>query len=351
MKTILLIEDNLDMRENTAEILELAKYKVLTAPNGIEGIKLAQKEKPDLIVCDIMMPELDGYGVLHMLGKDSATACIPFVFLSAKAEKSDQRIGMGMGADDYLTKPFENSELLHTIEVRLKKNEIIKLEFDASAEGLNAFFKEAKGFDSLTNLSVDKEVRTYRKKERIYTEGSLPRSVFFITSGKVKTCKSNEEGKEFITDLHKEGDFIGYAALLEDRPYTDEAVIMEDAEVVIIPKEEFFSLLYSNRDVAGKFIKILSGNVAERENRLMTLAYNSVRKRVAEGLLMLQQRYAKDGENLNMSISRDNLAGIVGTSTESVTRTLSDFKDEGLISIKASSVIILDPLKLAKMKN
>lgn len=351
MKTILLIEDNLDMRENTAEILQLAKYKVLTAHNGIEGIKLAQTEKPDLIICDIMMPELDGYGVLHMLGKDCSTASIPFVFLSAKAEKSDQRIGMGMGADDYLTKPFENSELLHTIEVRLRKNEILRSEFDATKEGLQAFFKEARGFESLTTLSVDKEMRLYRKKERIYTEGNTPRSVFFIISGKVKICKANEEGKEFVTDLHKEGDFIGYTALLEDKPYADEAVVMEDAEVAIIPKEEFFTLLYSNRDVAGKFMKILSSNVVERENRLMALAYNSVRKRVAKGLLLLQQRYAKDDENLSMLISRENLAGIVGTSTESVTRSLSDFKDEKLISIKGSNISILDAVKLAKIKN
>ena len=88
MKTILLIEDNPDMRDNTTEILELAHYNVLAAENGKKGIKLAQEQQPDLIICDIMMPELDGYGVLHLLSKESETASIPFIFLTAKAEKT-----------------------------------------------------------------------------------------------------------------------------------------------------------------------------------------------------------------------------------------------------------------------
>src|SRR5437868_6057443 len=99
-KLILLIEDNREVRENTAEILELSNYKVITAQNGKEGVKLAQGNKPDLIICDIMMPELDGYGVLHMLSNNSRTGTIPFIFLTAKAEKSDYRRGMTMGADD-----------------------------------------------------------------------------------------------------------------------------------------------------------------------------------------------------------------------------------------------------------
>jgi CRP-like cAMP-binding protein/CheY-like chemotaxis protein len=351
MKKILLIEDNLDVRENTAEILELAKYGVITAENGKEGVKLAQTELPDLIICDIMMPELDGYGVLHMLGKDAATASIPFIFLTANAEKADQRKGMSMGADDYLTKPFENTELLHAVEIRLKKNEILRSGFSRTAEGLNVFFTEARGADSLKDLTGDKEKRAYRKKDNLYSEGSQPRGVFFITSGKVKTCKSTEVGKEYITGLYKEGDFIGYSALLEDIPYTDEAIAMEDSEAIIIPKDEFCSLLYNNRDVAGKFIKMLSGNVAEMEERLLRLAYDSVRKRVAGALLMLQKRYAEKGEALNMAVSREDLAGMVGTAPETVVRTLSDFKEEGLIAIKGSNINILKEDKLARMKN
>jgi CRP/FNR family transcriptional regulator, polysaccharide utilization system transcription regulator len=120
-KRILLIEDNKDMRENTAEILELSRYEVLTAKNGKEGVEIAQTKKPDLIICDIMMPMLDGYGVLHMLSKNTETANIPFIFLTAKAERSDFRKGMEMGADDYVTKPFDDVELLNAIERRVLK--------------------------------------------------------------------------------------------------------------------------------------------------------------------------------------------------------------------------------------
>lgn len=351
MKTILLIEDNPDMRENTTEILELAQYKVLTASNGVEGVKIAQNAQPDLIVCDIMMPELDGYGVLNILGKHSSTAGIPFIFLSAKAEKNDLRMGMSMGADDYLTKPFEHTELLRAVEVRLKKNEVLRSAFTPTAEGLTEFLKEVQGINPLATLSENKEKKAYRKKDALYTQGKQPRGVFFIIKGKIKTRKSNEDGKEFVTGLFKEGDFIGYTSLLEDIPYADEAIAMEESEVVIIPKEDFFTLLHTNRDVATTFIKMLSGSIADMEDRLIRLAYNSVRKRVAEALLMLQDRYANKGENLNMSLSREDLAGIVGTAPETVTRTLSDFKEEGIISVKASNIKILNPEKLAKMKN
>src|SRR5690349_10153577 len=98
MKSILVVDDNQGIRENTAEILELAGYKTFTAENGKKGVDIALVEKPDLIICDIMMPELDGYGVLHLLKKNQATQHIPFVFLTAKTERSDFRKGMEMGA-------------------------------------------------------------------------------------------------------------------------------------------------------------------------------------------------------------------------------------------------------------
>jgi CRP/FNR family transcriptional regulator, polysaccharide utilization system transcription regulator len=250
MKKILLIEDNPEMRENTAEILELAKFQVITAVNGKEGVKLATTEKPDLIICDIMMPELDGYGVLHMLTKDASTASIPFIFLTAKAEKGDYRKGMGMGADDYLTKPFDDMELLSAVETRLRKNEMMKAEFIRTSEGLDEFLNGISN-DQLAQLSGSREARTFRKKEIIYNEGGIPKSIYFVNKGKVKTFKSNEDGKEYITGLHKEGDFIGYTTLLEGSPYSESAAALEDSEIVVIPKEDFFNLMYSNREIAG----------------------------------------------------------------------------------------------------
>lgn len=352
MKKILLIEDNPEMRENTAEILELAKYSVLTAPNGKEGVKLAKQEMPDLIICDIMMPELDGYGVLHMLSKDSDTAVIPFIFLSAKAEKSDLRKGMSMGADDYLTKPFDDMELLSAVETRLSKSEKLRTEFSKDVQGLNSFISEARGLEELKRLSDNRKIKSFKKKEIIYNESGYPNSIFFLASGKVKTYRINDDGKEFITGLFDAGDFFGYLALLEESPYSDSATALEDSEVVIIPKEDFQALLFHNREVAAKFIKMLSSDIQEREERLIKLAYNSVRKRVAESLLMLEEHYKKEQDsNFTMAISRDDLANIVGTASETVIRTLSDFKEEKLIEIKGSKITITDREKLVRMKN
>ena len=149
MKKILLIEDNDDIRENTAEILALAQYDVFTAINGKECLKLALKEKPDIIICDITMPVLDGYGVLHLLSKNTETANIPFIFLTAKADQIDFRKGMEMGADDYITKSFGDVQLLNAIEVRLKKNDIFKKEFLKNIEGIEEFIVDIKEMVSL----------------------------------------------------------------------------------------------------------------------------------------------------------------------------------------------------------
>lgn len=351
-KRILLIEDNMEMRENTAEILELARYKVYTASNGKEGIRLAQTVEPDLVICDIMMPELDGYGVLHMLSKDSKTAAIPFIFLTAKAEKNDFRKGMAMGADDYLTKPFDDVELLNVVETRLRKSEILKAEFSKTADGLNHFMEQARGMDELTKISKERLPKKYNKRDWIYREGHYPGEIFFIISGKVKTYRSNDDGKEFVTGLYGDGDFFGYTPLLEGNPYADSAMALDDVELLSVSKDDFFILLFNNRDVASRFIKMLSDSVVEKEERLLRLAYNSVRKRLADALLLCVERYKKPGETtFSMAIPREELASMVGTATETVIRALSDFKDEKLVDVKNSIITVLEPEKLARMKN
>jgi CRP-like cAMP-binding protein/CheY-like chemotaxis protein len=345
---ILLIEDNADMRENTAEILTLANYEVITAPDGKAGVDMAQKEKPDLIICDIMMPELDGFGVLYMLGKNAATASIPFIFLTAKAEKSELRKGMNMGADDYLTKPFDEMELLQAVEMRLKKSQVFRKEFENNISGLNEFINQAKGFDELKKLSETRKVHHYKKKEFIYMTGDEPKGIYFITKGKVKTYKAHPEGKQLITGIFNEGDFIGYIDLLQEAEVQETAEAMTDCEVAVIPKSDFFSLLYSNRDVAARFIRILSNNVTDKEERLMKLAYNSVRKRVADALLTVKSR---NNDADTFTISREDLASIAGTATETVIRTLSDFKDEKLLDIKDKQIVLTDAGKLQRLKN
>src|SRR5215210_3944081 len=144
-KTVLVIDDNNELRENTAEILELAGYKTLTAENGKKGVEVAIKEKPSVIICDIMMPELDGYGVLHLLRKNPDTEYIPFIFLTAKTERNDFRKGMEMGADDFITKPFDDIELLNAIEIRLKKYEILQSKYSPDESGAGELMKDLCG--------------------------------------------------------------------------------------------------------------------------------------------------------------------------------------------------------------
>ncbi len=352
MKKILLIEDNKEMRENTAEILELANYSVTTAKNGKDGVELAQTGKPDLIICDIMMPVLDGYGVLHMLSKNELTASIPFIFLTAKAERSELRKGMEMGADDYLTKPFDEIELLNAVEVRLKKSDLLQREFSKNNEGLNEFITSARTIEDLKKISSIHDIRIYKKKESIYKEDGVPRGIYFLNKGKVKTSRSHETGKDFITGLYKNGDFFGYLSIMEDANYSDSAEAIEDSEISFIPKDDFISLIYKNAAVSRKFIQMLSDNLGEKEEQLVRLAYNSVRKRVAEALIALNNRYKNAGDtHFSMKISREDIANLSGTATETTIRTLSDFKSEGLIDINGRTITILSLEKMERMKN
>lgn len=343
MKTILLIEDNTEVRENTAEILELANYKVLQAENGKLGVEMATSQIIDLIICDIMMPVLDGYGVIHLLSKNIKTASVPFIFLTAKSERGDFRKGMEMGADDYITKPFDDIELLKAVEGRLKKAEALKNDYTRDEAGINTFLDEAKSIQELKNLSDAAKVKVYKKKELIYTEGNNPNYLYLLQKGKIKTFRAHEYGKELIITIQKEGDFFGYTALLDETPYNESAEALEDSIVVLIPKEDFYALLNNNHGVMKRFVKLLSNEIQEKEVQLLQMAYSSVKKRVAESLLKLQKQYQQNNkDSFSISISREDLANIVGTATESLIRTLSDFKHENLIEIKGSNISIID---------
>jgi len=351
MTKILLVEDNKEIRENVSEILELANYELVSAANGKEGYEMALKENPDLIICDIMMPVLDGYGLLHLVNKNENLKAIPFIFLTAKTERIDFRKGMEMGADDYITKPFTDIELLNAIESRLKKlkfqNERINL-----SKNLNDFFDEIKNEDTLEKLTDSKIINHYKKKQRIYSEGNHPHSLYYLNSGKIRTFKINELGKELTISLFNAGDFFGYNALLENSVYKENAETLEESEISIIGREDFEILVNNNKKVAQKFIKLLANNVSEKEEQLLNLAYNSLRKRVADAIIILSKKYKKEGDtDFIIHISREDLAHIAGTTTESLIRTLSDFKSEKLIEAEAGYVKILNEKKLLDMLN
>ena len=350
MKKILIIEDNDDIRENLAEILDLAGYETHTAENGKKGVEKAEKIVPDLILCDIIMPVLDGYGVLSIVNKKPVLTDIPFVFLTAKSEKTDFRYGMNLGADDYITKPFETNVLLNVIEIRLAKSEKIKKVFDHNNIDnleLHHFINETKAVEALKILTNDREVRHFAKKTEIYTEGSNPRHLYFIQKGKVKIYKTNEEGKELILNILTEKDFFGHIAILSSRQHTESAMALEDCELIVLPKEDFQSLLNSSREVSAKFVKMLAGNMIAQEEHLLQLAYSSVRKRVANTLVLLQQSYG----NKPISMLREDIAALAATAKETVIRTLTDFRTEKLIEVEDGRITVLNAEKLRSMMN
>lgn len=346
MTTILLIEDNDAIRENTAEILELTGYAVLTAENGKIGVEKALLQRPDLVICDIMMPVLDGYGVLHIFNKNPQLSGVPFIFLTAKTERTDFRKGMELGADDYLTKPFDESELLSAIEGRLNRfRHLVPAEPAATPADLDRFLDEARQTASLDSLSIDRKVHAVRKKQYVYSEGDEPSRLYFLKSGKVKTIRTNNDGKEFITGLYHAGDFFGYFALLDNREYTDSAVTLDDSELIYIPEADFRQLLLASPSVSQQFIRLLAGRVGEREEQLLGMAYSSLRRRVADTLLRLHEQQPDSP----IQLSRDDLAAMVGTATESLIRTLSEFRQDGLIDMGGSGGIrLLQPDRLRR---
>lgn len=348
MKNILIIEDDPDTRDNIAEVLGLADYNVAQAANGREGITKARESHPDLILCDITMPELDGYGVLHMMSRHPSTADIPFIFISARSEHGDVRKGMELGADDYLVKPFRESELLNAIEGRLRRREVLDRPYSGDAHGLFDFLDDVSSIESLKNLSKDRRLRSVPARTILFNEGDELDHVYFVDEGSVRTFRTTKGGKELVTGLHAKGDFVGYLTAMMGEPSSEVAETLETSQLAWIPVKDLVDLLYKDRDVALRFIKLLSHNVRDKESQLLSLAYGSVRQRLAQALTRLRERM-DDRSGPEIVIAREDLANMVGTATESVVRSLSDLKAEGIIDVKGRGIHIRDAKALRRM--
>lgn len=341
MKTILLIEDDTALRENTAELLELSGFQVFTAPNGRIGIEVAKNRLPNIIVCDIMMPEVDGYGVLEAVSLEATTSHIPFIFLSARTEHKEIRKGMDLGADDYLTKPFEEEELLSAIESRLAKAEILSKALD-SASKKKVIEGNVRNLNELKNLFDDTgEMKSFRKGEVIYREGGHSNTVYLILKGIVKNHKMEESGKELITSLHSPDDFLGFTSFIENIAYQETATAVEDVELVGISKNELRNILGKNQNVSLELMNVLTDNISEIKEQLLQMAFSSVRKKTAQTILQFARILNKKPDEA-IKISRSDLASVAGIATESLIRTLSEFKKKGLIDIEGRNIKILE---------
>jgi len=351
MKTVLIIEDDLALRENTAEILELAHYNVITASNGLIGVAMAKKYVPNIILCDIMMPKLDGYKVLNKLSSNKRTQFIPFVFLSVKGQLQDIRKGMNMGADDYIIKPYTEEDLLNVIEKRLAK----------SAKLMDS----GKEITTITAVPVNEEIQTlndlknyfedygilfeFNKDDIIYTVGDHANYVYLLSEGTVKSYRINEQGKELITALHKEDDLFGFTSFIHNVPHKETATAVEDIKLFAVPSIEFKKILDNNHKVVLEIIELLADNVSKLKEQLMQMAYSSVNKKTAKSILRFVESLSyKPGGTIK--IPRSDLASAAGIASETFIRALTIFKNQGIIQADGKNFKVVDLDKLKKVK-
>jgi CheY-like chemotaxis protein len=351
-QVVLVIEDNEEVRDNISEILTLSNYTVYSAPNGKEGLEMINKNPPDIILCDVMMPELDGYGVLRGLSNNPKARNIPFIFVTAKSEKQDFRKGMDLGADDYLVKPFTGNDLLSMISTRLKKSEALEKVLKNNLLIEESLLKTSISVEDIYKMTDKIITKKIRKKDMLFSEGDSAKYLHFVVSGKIKLFRTNDDGKEYITQIFKEKDFFGYSSLLEANIYEETAVAIEDSEIGSILKQDFYQLLLSNNELHAQFIKFVTSNLSEANDKLIKLAYNSARKRVAEAILYLANKYYEQlTDNLTFSVCRDDISSISGVSPESVSRNLTDLRTERLIELQTGKIKILNLKKLIGIKN
>ncbi|WP_179352724.1 response regulator [Winogradskyella vidalii] len=342
MITILLIEDDMVLRENTAELLELSNYKVLTAANGKIGITIAKEVIPDIIVCDIMMPVVNGYETLKNLSEDQTTRYIPFIFLSAKTEHKDVRKGMNLGADDYITKPFTEEELISAIESRLAKTAILK-----DRERSNTTTTEAiKTLDDLKNFFSDNGARFNVKKDtKIYREAEHSNYIYLINKGAVKCFQIDKQGKELITGLYKEDDLFGYTSFTNNIPHKETATTIENTELTGISTRQFNEILNQNPKITLELVQLLSNDLILVKDQLLEMAYGTVNKKTAATILKFAEKINRK-PNDPINISRSDLASVAGIATETLIRTLASFKKQGIIASDGRSIKVLNLEKL-----
>jgi len=346
MKHILLIEDDENLRNSLVEILTFAKYRVEVATDGKAGIKLAMSNPPDLIISDTEMPQLDGFGVLHLVKKNEKLKDIPYIFITPNTDVEEMRRALRMGVCDFITSPISETDLLYSVERCIQK----KQAEEANARHANLFLNSLS--ETVNLINEDREVRTFRSKEIIYAKNTRPGFLYYVKKGSVKTYQTNDAGKKYITDIYSEGDFFGYASLFLESLYTENAEVLEHCELLLVPKDEFLKAVHFNEKTTKDFISHIAKDLCKREEQLLHLAYNSVRKRVADALMMMSQKIAdRNSPNPKFKISRTDLAQTIGIAKESLIRAIADFKTERLIDIDGKVIIILAPEKLKKMSN
>ena len=204
MTLILVIEDEEQIRLNLQEILVLADFSVVTANDGVKGLNLAKVKSPNLIICDIMMPGMDGLEVLQNLRNDSQTANIPLIFLTAKSERDDLRQGMNLGADDYITKPFEPREILQAVKARLERQAVSTQQYLNEQDKVAKIQQKIK--ESGTNLEVSQQLSQMRENilDQLSQDLRNPLSSINMALHMLKQCKVEEQRQRYLDIIQHE---------------------------------------------------------------------------------------------------------------------------------------------------
>ena len=346
---ILLIEDDSVLRDNTAELLELSGYKVIKASNGKEGLKMAITNPPDIVVCDIMMPEMNGYEVLEKLSENRKLKFTPFIFLSAKTEHHEIRKGMNMGADDYITKPFTEDELLSAIKSRLAKASILEYRRNTS-QYVEDDEEELRSLNDLKNFFDDfGEEFSFDKNEIIYNEGDHSNFIYLIASGDVKCHKLDDQGKELTIALFKEDDLFGYTSFTHNLPHKETATAIKKTQLMGISILQLTKILDDNHKVAIALIDLLTDDLSNTKEQLLQMAYSSVNKKTANTIIQFAEHINRR-PNDPIKISRSDLASVAGVATETFIRTLTNFKNEGIIKSEGRNIVVLDLDRLKEIE-
>ncbi len=309
MTDILVIEDDELVRESVLAVLESKGFRVLSAENGMIGLQMAEAHLPDLILCDILMPGLDGYEVLSILSNNPATQGIPFIFLTAKVEKANWRQAMKMGADDYLTKPFTADELLETIAGRLRKHALLASASDSSRRSA---------------LEMDRPVFRFVANQDIPLK---PDSFWQVRHGLVKLSALLEEGEEIV---------IGWAIA----PMifgTNLALSVVHYEATAMGKVEL--LQFSGQELASspQLVKALLPRIHQSDALLAVCGQRRADDRLRGLLLLLKNELGEPtigGTRLKVRFTHQELANTIGTARATVTLLLNQFKQNGWIAVE-----------------
>lgn len=339
-KKVLIIDDDSITRENIADLLRFSNYDVVTAKNGIKGVQKAQEELPDVILCDILMPKLDGFAVFDRLSSDERTNKIPFIFVTSKTARTDWRKAMELGADDYITKPFTESELLNAIKCRINKSNNIGA--GENEFGVSIANKGSLPFNEVVKELYKRKPQHYKKGDTLFCEGNNSTHVFLVKRGSVKGFKSTEDGKELIIGVYQKKMFVGLVSTLGNFTNTENAQVLEDSDIIKIEKKEVRAIIQNNPDFVFKLSELLAANIKASREKLLHVAYDTVRGRTAQSLLLLSITDPLS----KITLSRTNLASIIGTAKETLIRTLKEFEKEGLINTGRDFVQVLNKEKL-----